>query len=303
MSTTRVDELVRLPVTYDIIIGDFGRDATIEYLRLMAAYERSVLEPVLRREGREFFDEYRRIMFAVLGDLAFFKKPAIAASVQGRGYFTDAILVGVGFTPPSADFIENVAISVVYEVVAALAKGYERLRIAVPCNGLSALATEVGRILRSESELHKLTSSRGLRILDIGQVVAAKPTVHTVPESVMAHLVRRSERASSVLLLGTQGTNAIYRELASSQNVRVLPISDVEYAVINRAIVAAIGGDPDAIASSRQQLRSAVIEQHEATCPDLVIVEACTDFRLGLGLSSLELFAEAMVADAYSRRT
>ncbi len=298
MSVHTVHELLRHPITYDIIIGDFGRDATIEYLRLLADYERRVLGPILSAEGREFFDEYRRIMFVVLGDVAFFKQESIEQSIESRGYFADDILMGVGFTPPPRAFIDRVAISVACEVSVALAKGHQRIRIAIPCNGLSTLAREVAVILRSESAMRALMATYGIEISRPDRVAGARPEVYTVPDAVLRHLSRRST-AASVLLLGTKGTNDIYREFAIPLNIRVLPIDDGEYSMINRAIVAAIGGSTETLESHRDRLRADVVEPRRVQFPGLVVVEACTDFELGLGLSSLRIFAEEMAAGAY----
>jgi hypothetical protein len=298
VSPYTVSELLRWPISYDIIIGDFGRDATIEYLRLVARHERHILEPILSDEGREFFDEYRRIMFVVLGDVAFFKRDSIERSIEGRGYFADDILMGVGFTPPPQDFIDRVAISVACEVSVALAKGYERIRIAIPCNGLSALGHEVAAALRSEAAMRALMATYGIEIPGPERVAAARPEVYSVPDAVLKHVSRRSA-GGSVLLLGTRGTNDIYRDCAAPLDIRVLPIDDGEYALINRAIVAAIGGNTEALESCRERLRSEIVEHRRRQFPELVVVEACTDFDLGLGVSSLKIFAEEMATGAY----
>ena len=73
VSTISAADLLRMKITYDIVISDFGRDATIEYLCRVSSLEKRLIERVLVRDNLEFFDEYRRIMFTVVADLSYFK--------------------------------------------------------------------------------------------------------------------------------------------------------------------------------------------------------------------------------------
>jgi hypothetical protein len=292
--------LLEAPVTYDIIIGDFGRDATIEYLRLMAASEKELIGSILHRQ-HEFFDEYRRIMFSVIGDVAFFKRPAIADHAANVGFLTEDILVGAGFTPMSSDLAGRVALSVAQEALAAFDRGYRRLRVALPCNGLHGLAKEVGRLLHSIVELRALFNSHDLVSSDFERLAAAEITIHTVPEAALRRLVasREPDGVTNLLVLGTPGANAIYAELADSSDIKVVPMNSDDYTLISQAIVASIGGDPAVVTHCREQLQMRLIAPLAAQFEGLVTLEACTDFRLGLGLSSLQLFADEMVADWY----
>ena len=106
-------ELLRSAPTYDVIIGDFGRDATIEYLRLASAYEKLLLAPVLASKQLPFYDEYRKSMYNVISDIAFLKSPAIRASADQLGHLTEDILVGLGPSGMSDDFVDRAA-SVVF---------------------------------------------------------------------------------------------------------------------------------------------------------------------------------------------
>ncbi len=295
-------DVLEAPVTYDLIVSDFGRDAAIEYLKLVAARERRLIEPILRGAGCEFFDEYRRIMFTVIADVAFFKRSAIANSTKNCGYLTEDILVGVGATPISRDFVDRVAISVVQEILAALGRGHELLRVAIPCNGLSVLAQEVARIISSEMELSRIVGVYAPGMLDFSRIATARIRVRTVPEAVVQHLAAGQEpgRHAHLLVLGTRGTNAQYELLTNSSALIALPIEDAEYELIERSIVASIGGDLKEIAKCRERLGEELITPRRRLFEDLIVLEACTDFRLGLGVSSLELFADAMVADCYN---
>jgi hypothetical protein len=293
-------DLLGGPVTYDLIISDFGREAAIEYLHLAARYEKQLIDSILRVGGYRFFDEYRRMMFTLIGDVAFFKEAMIADSTSRDGFLSETILVGVGFSPASRDFIKRVTISIAQEALAALGRGHQRLRVAIPCNGLSYLAKEVVRIINSDVELRLLLEESNSGIQP-NQIRLPPISVHTVPEAVVHHLAGIQQAGENIylLVLGTRGAHAQYELLTNSTTINVLPIADHEFELLNRSIVAAIGGDPEEVTRSREQIRVELIEPRKRLFNNLVVLEACTDFRLGLGLNSLDLFAQAMVADCY----
>jgi hypothetical protein len=295
-------DLLLAPVTYDIVIGDFGRDAAIDYVRLIAIRERQLIESILKAHGQEFFDEYRRIMLTVIADVAFFKRGAIAEMARDPGYLTDAILLGIGFTPVSREAVNQLALAVAQEALAALNRGYHRLRIALPCNGLAGLAKEVGTVISSEEDLSRIVESYGISRSDVARIAAVQLTVDTVPEACVNHIGRTHGRGSNLLVLGTRGTNATFGALARNAEINVVSLNKSDYELINRTIVASIGGDATAIAECRRDLETRLVERQRRITPDLVVLEACTDFRLGIGLSSLELFANAMVETAYQEQ-
>ncbi len=290
-----------MPITYDIIVSDFGRDATIEYLRLVADAEKRLIKGILAKDNREFFDEYRRLMFTAIADLAFFKKSAISTSAQSFGYLTEDILIGLGSSSMSEDFVDRVSLSIIQEAIGAIHRGHERLRVMIPCNGLTILATRIKRVLRSMDELKRMGQSIGMKDCDLEKVFSAGIAVHTVPTTVMNYLTRGNSKSTAVpvLVLGTRGVNQIYYELAESCSASILPIEKQEYELIDEAIVASIDGDQQAVSLCRERLLTNIVNPRKNTCGSLTILEACTDFNLGIGLSSLEVFANSMVADCY----
>lgn len=295
-------DLLAAPVTYDIVVSDFGRDATIEYLRLVSTLEKRFIVSILDQQKRAFFDEYRRIMFTTIGDVAFFKAQAIAEETKSVGYLTEDVLIGLGPTPTSQEFIDRVAFCVVQEALAALDRGHRRLRVMIPCNGLSRIAMEIGRVISSDADLKRLAERSKSPMPNFDRVATAGINVFTVPEAVVRHLAAPQEasRRMHVLVLGTPGTHAMYEEMSAACGIKILPIEKDEYDLIDRTIVASIGNDPAEVAACRENLQNKLIEpRRQLFGRDLIILEACTDFRLELGLSSLELFAEAMVSDCY----
>jgi hypothetical protein len=293
-------DLLLMPITYDIIVSDFGRDATIEYLRIVATSEKRLINKVLENEHREFFDEYRRIMFTVIGDLAYFKEKAISESAVHNGFLTEDILIGLGSSPMSDGFVDRVSFSVIQEILAAIDRGHQRLRIMIPCNGLTVLAKKIEAVIRSGGELERIVSAYSSTISNLEKITSTTISVETVPNAVIRHLAKTNNQRETLqlLVLGTRGVNEIYRSFLNSYPMRILALTDLEYDLIDKTIVASIGGERTEIESCRRALHKELIQPRNEYS-NLVILEACTDFQLGLGLSSLEVFAEAMVSDCY----
>jgi len=294
-------KILEMPIIYDIIISDFGRDATLEYLRLVSISEKRTIESILEKEGYKFFDEYRRIMFTVIADLAFLKKTAIEEGKSKDGFISDNILIGLGSTTMSQEFVDHVTLSAIQEIFMAIHRGHKRFRIMIPCNTLSGLAKEIGQKLKSIHELERIVKTYSPTLVDYEKIVLADISVHTVPQSVIHHLPQKyiGNNAIQLLVLGTRGTNSIYRGLSDGESITILPITESEQEIIEKAIVASIGNHQADIELYQQQIRKKIIEPNLKQQENLVVLEACTDFHLGLGISSLEVFANAMVMDCY----
>ena len=93
-----------------------------------------------------------------------------------------------------------------------------------------------------------------------------------------------------------------YDSAARSGGLSTSPPTDTDNASSTPRSSGSVSGDPAGIASVRGELRVKVIEPRAVKTPTTVI-EACTDFDLGLGLglNSLGIFAEHMVSDCYRR--
>lgn len=294
-------DLLRMPITYDIVVSDFGRAATVEYLRLSADRERYLIAKILDEGGHPFFDEYRRLMFTVIGDIAFYKHTAITESANRVGYLTEDILIGLGGTTASDDFLNRLLLAVLQELLSAIARGHQRLRVVIPCNGLAVVADKISSILISAEKLLALTPLHKFTTQDIDRIIGATIIVNTVPAAVVSYITRsvQSNERTPFLVVGTRGVNAIYRELARDYPIDVVPLSSEEYRLIDDAIVAAIGHDHAKTAIFQHTIQENMIAPRRVRFERLVVLEACTDFRMGIGISSLVTFAEAMVADCY----
>src|SRR5262249_15143151 len=132
-----VNRLRELATVYDIVIGDFGREAATRYMSILAEEERLFLTRILTRQGLPFLDEYRRIMFAHVGDVAFLKAATIQSVWTEAGHLTDEVLVAVKEHDVPPDMVSRLACVIRDEAVVASRRGHGRVRVVLPCNALS----------------------------------------------------------------------------------------------------------------------------------------------------------------------
>jgi hypothetical protein len=298
--TTEASDVLQIPIVYEIVVGDFGRAAAIDYLRMVSERERTLIRERLASANLPFFDEYRRIMFAALGDVAFYKKSLIDDVLRAEGHLSRQVLIGGGMTPVSREIVDRVATTVAQTALAALARGYERIRIAIPCNALSDLAVQIGDILQSPDNLDRLSARPELQLAEPHRLLSADLAVRTVPEAVLRLISKESDTAPRLLLLGAAGALAIYERMSETYGVEILEIRPDEQELVDEAVVAAIGGEPSAVQRCRELLLRDVINPRREELGELTVVEACTDFSFGLGVSSLEMFAEDLVQSCYA---
>ena len=294
----QISDILQIPLVYDIVVSDFGRDAAIEYLHKVSLAEKEIIKQVLKKDGLFFFDEYRRIMFTVIADLFFFKQAEIQNALEAEGHFTKDILIGLGPSPMSEQFVHSVVVSVVQEVLAAINRGHQLIRIMIPCNTLSNFVRDIGVFLSSRDYLRELNL---LTAGEIDKILRSHINTYTVAEAVIHHLnrLRKDDEIIRLLVLGTRDTNNIYSLYAQRYNMEVIYLEDHEYELIDATIVASIGDDKQKIEESCAALQDEIILPRSKSEKNMVVLEACTDFHLGLGLSSLEVFADSMLVSVY----
>ncbi|VEN73435.1 hypothetical protein EPICR_170052 [Candidatus Desulfarcum epimagneticum] len=294
-------DLLRMPVTRDIVIADFGRDASLEYLRLVSRREKRLIEGVLAPEGHAFFDEYRRVMHTVVGDLAFLKETALERSAKNPGYLKGDILIGTGPWPRPGVFFQKLARLAVQQALLAMDRGPGRVRVVIPCNTLSDEAKRLDHALGSARELRKRLGPRFLSRSRARKIAAAGIRAFAPPEAVIRRLAENGSpgKPLNLLVLGARGARAVYEKLAAFRGLHVTPLENRHDDLIRQTIVASIGNRRERLDLCRRRLIHEIIEPRKKRLGSLVVLEARTDFRLGLGPSSLEIFADAMTSDAY----
>ena len=297
--------LLAFPYFYDIIISDFGRAAAVEYIRSVAELEQRTIQRHFIDKGSAFYDEYRRIMFAFIADLGYFKKRQIDASVP-EGTIDSDILIGFKGNPIPDDVRDKIAVAVIEQVYLALNRGYKNIRIIIPCNTISPLGNYIYNLVNNPDEF-KTILVRHSGVSESSPVFAlradAKFSVYTPPALVIDEIRKAHAGKVSILVFGTPVTVEIYKslimKLGLNNQLTVLPLESGEQELVKQVIEAAISGDTASADSIKEGIKGRIILPRQNTAGDLRIIEACTDIRLGLGINSLDVLVNRAVNDVY----
>jgi hypothetical protein len=290
------------PYFFDIVLSDFGRESAIEFLRSAAILEKRIVHSLLNDPNADFFDEYRRMMFVVVGDIAYFKHSLIT-TYDSSGRLDAGVLIGMGERAIPMNVKERLVVSVLEQIAVGIRHGYRTLRVVIPCNTLAPLSEELDSAVGSPDRL--LESLRGSHCGDDSltrdAISAITIRVHTVPEVVVDEVVHQHGSSGKLLVLGTPSTLEIYRSALRDRRLdyKVLDTSRTEQDVINETVVASIDGDASRVRQLGQRIESDIVGPCRMANPGVVVIEACTDFDLGLGLNSRNCLVQRLVRDAY----
>lgn len=279
---------------FDIILGDFGRLASIDYVKYLSEEER---QEILGDRKSNFFDEERLIMFNLCCQIGWYKRDAISKQIQMKGSVDRNILIGIGPESVASEFLERGAETIRANIELAMIMGFEKIRVYTPCNGLSDLVREA---TSSAFQALKGTENKVTIHTKEGSKSSNQAVIEfcSVPEKVVRRVVREG-RSHTVLVLGTLGVNEIYKREVAGTGVTVFPLNDEDFDLLDDAIVASIGKGQDSLMSAKILLEESIVSRFRSKFPDGVVIEACTDFDFGIGDSSLKIFAEEMVLDVY----
>jgi hypothetical protein len=297
VSTTHV---LGIPSTFDIVLGDFGRDASIRFLELASLVERELIEAVLDPE-LEFFDEYRRIMYSTLLHIEYFKRAEIHEFAASKRPLDSSILIGLAGKTTSSGVHARILRSLLLGLHAGVLEGFTHFRVILPCNTLSALVTDFERIFADPTTL-----SEHIDVLGLSTVVREtlfNLDIEFLPliTTVASVLGRSGGPERNALILGTAETNRAYRVSLAAAGIRTVDLSEAQLSVIEGAVAASVGGVPARVADARDAVKHLVEECASHSNGLLTVIEACTDFRFGLGVDSLEIFARESVETWYGR--
>lgn len=299
--------LYDIPYAYDVVLSDFGRDATLRLLRETASLERDFIVRILRDDlgasNPAFFDEYRRIMFTCVGDVAYVKSDLLRRYTEPGIPLDPRILFGVGDTRIGQSEVEAIAETLVTPIETGIARGYRRLRVVLPCNTLASVERKLTYILST-----RLPSAKFIE-LPLGdnrtEPCESDVTVslHSVPRVVLNHLVTGVEGSAKLMLVGTELARQVYRAVLSDWGARRIDIVECtreEQDAMDRLVVASIGGQRGDIVVLKQQFERTVLRPRQREFGDsFVVVEASTDLDLGIGVNSLRILAEELVLGVY----
>lgn len=293
-----------LPCVFDVVVSDFGRESSIEFLRSVAILEKRIIRSLLSDPNAAFFDEYRRIMFTLIGDIGYFKQSLIER--RGSKQFLDAgVLIGIGELQIPYEVGFRLTRAVLEQIVIGIEHGYDVIRVVIPCNTLSPFGSQLAVELGTpEGVLESVTATLGSEHwnpLPNSRMRNVRIQVLTVPTTVLEHLHEKHGAQAELLVLGTTSTRGIYVDAITHQGLDYFVIEPTPQAqeLMNETVVASIDGDASRLRQLRQRLESEVVRPHLERDANVIIVEACTDFELSLGLSSRECFVQRIVRDAY----
>lgn len=300
MSTEASVSPLRLPHVYDVVLSDFGRVATLRLLTEVASIERDIVRR-LTGHDHDFFDEYRRIMFTCVGDIAHIKSDAIRGYVDRSLPLDRKVLFGVGDTPIPTDAVSAIADVLMGPISDAVDRGYQQLRIIIPCNTLAEVDHELVGLLDKRLQ--------GISVANYDAQLASPPlpgphvVLYTVPRVVLGHLLdHRTSRQVNLVLIGTAAARSAYQvaiDETGLHNVRVVACSPDQQDLMDRLVAASIDGDQSEVASLAEALERQLIRAQYVDRGSFVVIQASTDLSIGLGTESLKVYARQLVLDAY----
>ncbi|MBL7789361.1 MAG: hypothetical protein JNL75_05950 [Chitinophagales bacterium] len=288
-------------MVFDIVISDFGRKASIDFLRLLECIEREYITELIKENDMIFFDEYRRIMFELIGDVNFLKREHIDELNLKFGCINSEILIALGDTGISDLFQNKLFLRIVPSINAAINFGYKKIRIAIICNSLSDTILRMAEIFNSNELITLYFNRNGLSLHPIEKILSTEIRACTVPEGVLDSCENRSY--NNLLIMGTKETNNIYHTLNNNKYLskfNIIYLDNEDYTNIEKWIINSISFN-QSIDSLIFEIKEKLIKKYEPSFQNLVLVEACTDFNLKIGVSSMEMFADFMVKDCYSK--
>jgi hypothetical protein len=285
---------------FDIIVGDFGRDASIEYLRLVSQKEKEVLQCLTSIEDCEFFDEYRLIMFALIANIGFLKQSRISEYIHDRRVLDQNVLIGLGASFDLVDFEKRLAFLVAENIMLAISNGYRRIRITLPCNTLSDLLLRVKALLLNKERIDEIRREFNSNFPSYEVLASATVSWHSVADAVVEQITLQGDLIhKSIVVLGTRGTNDLYKTRFTPLGWNCIELLPSHYELIDQTVVASIHGGAARIEECVRLLKEHIVRPVQKLHREVLILEACTDFHLGLGSSSLELLARHMISNCY----
>ncbi len=291
--------------TLALVLGDFGRDAAIRFCASLADAERAFIQQALPA-GAPFYDEYRRLTLALVGDLPYVKHPWLDLYIREGKPLDEAILVGFPGGPTPRQVQARLGALALEAMRGPVERGCRRVLVLLPCNTLAPVSWGLSDSFASADSVRQMLDDANWPTDPstpalIERLATLELSFPTVPEAV----IRRARRdgGTHLLPMGTEEIEATYRQalarLQSPLSLAAMP-GNGQGQVLD-AIQAAIAGDADARRAARAALVALCDRSRETFGPGLVPVEACTDLHYEVGLDSNATYAQEVVRTVYSR--
>jgi len=293
------------PPTLAVVLSEFGRDAALRFCATLADHERQRISD--RVQGR-FFDEYRRLTLAVVGDLPYVKGPVLESFRTHRTPLDEHVLVGFPGGVPLEAVVPRLGLLALEAMRGPLSRGVDHVQVLLPCNTLAWASWSLARSFQSAEGLmtmlgHALPDHPALRDelrRDVAPLLAhASLQFPTVPEAVIQFAGQVG--AEALMPLGTIGICDTYRRAIErrSSRLQLIPPDDEGQQVVLQAIQSAIEGKTEARHTARSALEGMVARAQREHGDGLIVVEACTDLDYRVGLHSSTAYAAAVVDAIY----
>lgn len=285
-----------------LIIGDFGRDAAIRFCTDLARAERAAIRTLLPEEVL-FYDEYRRFLLTLIGDLQFTKREALANYQSSGRWFDEEVLVGFPKGPSPESVTTRLGVLALEGLDGPLRRGVRRACVFLPCNTLAPVSWALEERFSTEKGILELLADAGLEpwrgcheLIETIVDDNLELSFPTVPDAVIAEARRRD--IDRVAPLGTTGIVDVYRESLRRGGApcQCHAPNTAEQQIVRQAIVTAIDGTEKSRARSLAELNELSRDLEKEGC---LVVEACTDLDYGVGLDSVEAYVNAAIRNVY----
>ena len=293
------------PPVLAVVLSEFGRDAALRFCATLAELER---RRIVELGGSPFFDEYRRMTLALVGDLPYVKAPTLARYRERRERLDERVLVGFPGGLPLEQVTPRLGLLALEAMRGPVARGVERVLVLLPCNTLAAASRRMAARFASEASLAALIEealpdrpalARELRAGCGALLERVELSFPTVPSAV----VRAVEQTGgdALMPLGTVGVVETYRAALRRCDSRLEPVPPDEAGqqAVLRAIQASISGDAARRSEARSALEQLVARARAEHGEGITVVEACTDLDYNVGLDSAAAYAASVVDRVY----
>ena len=273
-------------IFHDIIIGDFGRPATLRYLELFSHYEKKFIKSH-ESLNHKFFDELRQVRYTVLGAVRLIKKDVIKLN---NNKIDENILFGINSFERDHDIILKAIISYLRPFVKnAIIEGANIVRIIIPCNTLSSMCSELEIILNSKDGFQDILRNSSYSTVNNSSINNyLKIEVPNITDLVINELEKKNVQQCQII--ASNAAFSYYNEKVIKRNskIKFTLWQNGQRNAFEDVLIQTLNGEKPKIK----------VTQDSKTNP---VLSACTDIKFNSTIDSLKIFAKEMVRSAYSK--
>jgi hypothetical protein len=299
--------LSEVSYAFDVVLSDFGRTSALKLLRETSNIERALVQRILDSQHKRivpFLDEYRRMMFCAIGDVAYIKRDLLASYADRADELPSTVLFGVGGTRISATHVEAMADVLYSPIRSAIERGYDSVRIVIPCNTMGAVESQLRNELscRLPDVLCRTVGAEDESPILNTHESGPDLSLYSLPRVVVRHVLSGLSTAH-LLVLGTELARESYAEIAQTfadGAVDIAPVTRHQQRLMDELLLASIREDSGGVAVLSDRLeRDVILPMQREYGSSLVTIQASTDYDINVGTNSLRLLATQLVLDVY----